>query len=77
MTHFCNVGNQPRLRLQPGTEAGTYRFEMYDISGLKTSDEPHVQRIIYHIVGKDLIKLMIIWSRGADENEETYTLKRQ
>ncbi len=35
MTHFCNAGNQPRLRLRADAKPGVMEFVMFDITGLR------------------------------------------
>lgn len=77
MIHFCDGGNQPRLRLQPQVEPGVYRFEMYDITDLARPEDPHVQRIIYRMIAPDRMTLDIVWRRGGADEVEAYSLKRQ
>ena len=50
MTHFCNAGNQPRLRLKQSRSPGSLEFEMFDITNAKDPDAAHVQKIIYRLV---------------------------
>jgi hypothetical protein len=76
MTHFCNAGNQPRLRLKKNRSPGLFEFEMFDITNLRKSDEPHVQKIIYAIVDDKHVKLEIIWKKGDSSESEKYALTR-
>ena len=76
MTHFCNRGNQPRLKLKSGGATGRYEFEMFDITNLKEAAEAHVQKIIYEIVDSQHMNLEIIWKKGAGEESEKYVLTR-
>src|SRR5580765_6553816 len=60
MSHFCNRGNQPRLKLKSGRPAaGRYEFEMFDITNLKDASEAHVQKIIYEILDPKHMNLEI------------------
>src|SRR5215471_1799383 len=77
MTHFCNRGNAPRLRLQPSTQAGTFEFEMFDITNLKTADAPHVQKIIYRILDEKKMDLEIVWQQGPSQESEKYVLAKR
>jgi|ERR1044071_2952056 hypothetical protein len=77
MTHFCNRGNQPRLKLKSGGPAGSYEFDMFDITNLKNAADPHVQRIIYQILDPQHMNLEIIWKKGADEESEKYILTKR
>ena len=77
MTHFCNRGNQPRLKLKPGSPPGRYEFDMFDITNLKVAPDAHVQRIIYEILDSTHMNLEIIWKKDAGEESEKYALTKQ
>jgi hypothetical protein len=76
MTHFCNRGNQPRLKLKSGGPAGLFEFEMFDITNLKDASDAHVQKIIYEILDPQHMNLEIIWQKGAARESEKYALAR-
>jgi hypothetical protein len=76
MTHFCNRGNQPRLRLKAGGAAGRYEFDMFDIANLKDPSDDHVRAIIYEIPDPQHIRLEIIWKKRDGEESEKYVLTR-
>jgi len=77
MTHFCNAGNQPRLKLSKTDNAKSFEFEMMDITNVKDErNEPHVQRIIYKITAPDQLELKIVWRKGKEEESENYVLTR-
>ena len=76
MTHFCNRGNQPRLRLKEGGAARRYEFDMFDITNLKNPSDDHVQAIIYEIPDPQHIRLEIIWKKGDGEESEKYVLTK-
>jgi hypothetical protein len=73
MIHFCNRGNQPRLRLAGGSVPGVLRFETFDITSLSAPDAPHVRTIIYKLVDANTFELEIVWQPGGSER---YTLHR-
>jgi hypothetical protein len=76
MTHFCNAGNQPRLRLRENGGPGIFEFEMFDITNLQSADADHVQRVIYRIIDNKTMDLEIVWRNGKSEKSEKYTLTR-
>ena len=76
MTHFCNAGNQPRLRLKEGRQPDVLEFEMFDITNLKDASTPHVQRIVYKVIDAKKMSLEVIWKNGQSEEFEKYTLSR-
>ena len=77
MTHFCNRGNQPRLKLKSGGPPGRYEFDMFDITSLKDASDAHVQKIIYEILDPKHMNLEIIWKKGAGEQSEKYVLTKR
>ena len=76
MIHFCNAGNQPRLRLEKTSRPGLLQFEMVGITNLKSADENHVQRILYKVVDRNRVELEIVWKDGKSETSEKYSLIR-
>jgi len=76
MTHFCNAGNQPRLRLKANNPLGRYEFEMFDITNLPSPSTAHVERIIYTIADDKHLELEIVWKNAETEGSEKYTLTR-
>ena len=76
MIHFCNAGNQPRLRMKKTSPSNVLAFEMFDISNLKSVATPHVQRIIYNILNSKKMELEIIWAQDQSESSEKYVLSR-
>jgi hypothetical protein len=76
MTHFCNAGNQPRLRLKETGLAGGYEFETFDITNLPSPSTAHVQRIVYTIIDDKHFELEIVWKNAGSESSEKYTLTK-
>ena len=76
MTHFCNRGNQPRLKLKAGSAARRYEFDMFDITNLKDPSDDHVHTIIYEIPDPQHISLEIIWKKSDGEESEKYVLTK-
>jgi hypothetical protein len=76
MTHFCNAGNQPRLKLKQSRSPGLFEFEVFDITNLKSPNEPHVQKIVYRVVDAKHLELEIVWKKGDSEEPEKYALTR-
>jgi hypothetical protein len=76
MTHFCNAGNQPRLRLKESGRPGLFEFDMFDITNLKNADAAHVEKIIYTVTDDKKIDLEIVWKEAASETFEKYTLTK-
>ncbi|HEU0208090.1 MAG TPA: hypothetical protein VFQ78_03845 [Candidatus Udaeobacter sp.] len=76
MTHFCNRGNQPRLKLKAGGDASRYEFDMFDITNLKNPSDDHVHVMIYEVLDPQHMRLEIIWKKGGGEESEKYVLTK-
>jgi hypothetical protein len=76
MTHFCNRGNQPRLKLKAAGTARRYEFDMFDITNLKDLSDDHVHAIIYEIPDPQHVRLEIIWKKSNGEESEKYVLTK-
>jgi hypothetical protein len=47
---------------------------MFDITNLRSPNEPHVQKIVYRLVDDKHLELQIVWKKGDSEESEKYTL---
>ena len=74
MIHFCNAGNQPRLRLKGDSRPGVFDFGMFDITNLTNADASHVERIVYKTLDDKRINLEIFWRNGKSQDSEQYSL---
>ena len=76
MTHYCNVGNQPRLRLKRQTASNVYEFDLYEIVSPEGAPTDHVEKIIYQFSSDGRIDLRIIWRHPSGAETEHYLLER-
>lgn len=76
MIHFCNAGNQPRLRLSPNSVSGLLQFDAFEVSNLERPDAAHVHRIIYRILNQKRIDLEIVWLDKGSQTSEKYRLTK-
>ena len=76
MTHYCNVGNQPRLRLKPQNPHNVYEFDLVAVISPKDAPPDHVETVIYEFLGDKQIDLKIIWWHPSGEETEHYRLER-
>jgi hypothetical protein len=77
MTHFCNVGNQPRLKLKGDSKIGYLEFVTFDVTNLENQETPHVQKVVYHIINEKHIELELVWKLGKSERSEKYILNKK
>lgn len=53
LTHYCILGNQPRMRAEPGSDVNRLAFEFTGGGNLKSEDENHMHQATLTILGKD------------------------
>jgi hypothetical protein len=56
LTHYCFLGNQPRLRAEPGTDVNKIVFKFVGCTNLKSSDDHHINGATLILDGKDHFK---------------------
>jgi hypothetical protein len=76
MTHYCNVGNQPRLRLKPQNPRNVYEFDLVQLISPKDAPPDHVEKVIYEFLSDKQVDLKIIWWHPSGEETEHYLLER-
>jgi hypothetical protein len=76
MTHYCNVGNQVRLRLKQLTASNVYEFDLYEIVSPEGSPADHVEKVVYQFLGDKRIDLTITWWHPSGGQTEHYLLER-
>jgi hypothetical protein len=53
LTHYCTLGNQPRMRAEPGKDASRIVFKFVGGTNLKSAEEHHMHQATITIAGKD------------------------
>jgi hypothetical protein len=77
MTHYCSIGNQPRMRAK-GMESGKLDFRYVDASNVKGPDEPRMSHLVMSFPDADHLDEQWTYKAGATEKTETfhYTKKK-
>jgi hypothetical protein len=52
LTHYCTLGNQPRMRAEPGKDANTIAFKLVSCTNLKSQDDHHMHQATLTLDGK-------------------------
>jgi hypothetical protein len=76
MTHYCAMGNQPRLRLA-SIEKGVLKFEFVDGGNLKSRDSMHMDSLEITINGDHLTEKWASYSDGKVGAIHSFELIRQ
>jgi len=77
MTHYCAVGNQPRMVASPSPDGKTITFHFLDVTNLATPDAGHMNRLVismaeanhhteewvYNDHGKEMKQVFDLWRK--------------
>lgn len=73
-THFCSMGNQPRMRAAgPFEDAKTIRFRFVDVTNLAKPDGPHIRHLTVRFVDADHFSQE--WVSSGEGKEDTALFK--
>jgi hypothetical protein len=56
LTHYCSLGNQPRLKAEPGKDVNKIVFKFVSCTNLKSKDDHHINGATLTLYGKDHFK---------------------
>jgi hypothetical protein len=56
LTHYCKLGNQPRMRAEPGKDVNQIVFKFTGGTNLKSEDDHHMHQATLTIADKDHFK---------------------
>jgi hypothetical protein len=76
MTHYCNAGNQPRMRMTKSDD-DNIAFEMYDITNLASPTSYHSNTLNVKFDGRDRVVLTYGGKSGRKEPPQVFELKRK
>lgn len=77
LTHYCSMGNQPRLKLDPAKSTdSTLVFTFHDVTNMLSPDEAHIHGLT--IIFRDKTHFAQQWVSMANgkEGKETFTYER-
>jgi hypothetical protein len=70
MTHYCVLGNQPRMKADPKSPAGQIVFQFAGGGNLDPQKDKHMHEAILTIVDNDRIEVNGVgWENGAPAKE--------
>lgn len=78
MTHYCTLGNQPRMRAEAGKDSKTIAFKFVGSTNLKTPADHHMHDVTLKLVSPDRIESE--WTSFMDGkpcHDVKFTLARQ
>jgi hypothetical protein len=76
MTHYCMLGNQPRLKADPKSAANTIHFQFAGGTNLDPAKDMHMHEGTFTFVDDDHIEVKgVAWSDGKAAEDHCITLK--
>jgi hypothetical protein len=78
MTHYCSMGNQPRLVAKSGPAEGPIVFEFKDVTNLRSPGEAHIHDLV--LTFRDADHVVAQWKAynngKPSEEQATFELTR-
>jgi len=76
MTHYCMLGNQPRLKLDPASPANQLQFKFAGGTNLNPAKDTHMHDATYTFVDADHVELSgVAWVDGKPAPDHCGTMK--
>jgi hypothetical protein len=77
LTHYCAVGNQPRMRSEKPMAGGTVRFAFVDSTNLKSPAAGHMHSLALTLKDRDHLRQEWTWMENGKERVETFEFARR
>ena len=76
MTHYCALGNQPKLKLDPNSPAGQFKFSFVGGTNLDSAKDLHMHEGSFTVIDDDHIETTwTAWSGGKPMDEHKLVVK--
>jgi hypothetical protein len=76
MTHYCSVGNQPRMRARKSGDGTALSFLLLDTANLKDAATGHMSRLVIKFQDADNIIEEWTWKEKSEEKVTSFALRR-
>lgn len=77
LTHYCAIGNQPRMQASVSPDGKTFTFNYVDATNLATPDAGHMQRMILTVLDDNHHTEEWIYADHGKEHKVTFDLHRK
>lgn len=78
LTHYCMLGNQPRMKAPAKGDGKTVAFKFADATNLKSAKDMHMHDVTFTFVDQDTLKAE--WTHfqdGKDKGKAVFEFKRK
>jgi hypothetical protein len=76
LTHYCSIGNQPRLQSTVSPDGKTFTFNFADATNLKSADDGHMTRVVIAMLDADHHTEEWIFTDHGKQMKEYFDLRR-
>lgn len=78
MTHYCMLGNQPRMKVKMGDRDDTLVFEFAGATNLASKNEAHMHEGKLEFVDPDTLQsTWVLFEDNKAKEEHTFEMKRK
>src|SRR5207248_2371405 len=77
MTHYCSMGNQPRMSATLASDGKSLDFEFLDATNLATPQSGHIHRALLTLVDSDHLAEDWYFLQDGKEKHEHFDFERQ
>lgn len=77
LTHYCSVGNQPRMQASVSPDGKTLTFNFVDATNLATAEAGHMERMVLTLLDGNHHTEEWTFNDHGKELKETFDLRRK
>jgi hypothetical protein len=78
LTHYCHLGNQPRMKASGQGQGSKIAFKFVSATNLKSDQDKHMHQATYTFVDKDTLKSeWTLYNEGKPAAQVVLNLKRK
>jgi len=78
MTHYCEAGNQPRMKASVSPDGKTLTFDFVDGTNITAAQPGHMQRVVFNLI--DVSHHIEVWHFATPDGKEivrTFDLQKK
>jgi hypothetical protein len=77
VTHYCKLGQQPRMKQADGSDEKTIKFEFVEGGNIESRDEGHMDAVALSVDGDKLTETWTFYANGKVVDQKAFEFTRQ
>jgi len=77
LTHYCEAGNQPRMKASASADGKTLTFDFIDATNLSSPDAPHMRRVVFSFIDGNHHTEEWHFAVGGKDMVQTFDLQKK